>query len=1595
MRKRIRCSLSLLMIFLTLFQSIIIKNQPIITYAGIVQSKIKIDGSTDDWVNASPIITGNGNITSISSIQDDERIYILIEGTNLNVLSNIYIDSDNEGLTGFHSWAWQNSGIDYMVENSNLYCYTGTGSDWSWTYSGNIVVVKTDSIIELSIGLSQIGRNLPGDMRLSFCRDGADYLPNTGSEMSFIHYTNTNDDAIKYEKEESKSAGIINTDGKLTLDSKYIQPNKFNIYYGELQYSGITDYSKYDFLIVYDRNVDSVRKVRSQGCKIFQYLYFGSRFENTDTFINDFKNQILELKNNGLADGVFLDECDTDYWEIGYSRDPEKCRVFYNKLKEVTEYCRSIGVKTVVNGSRAFCDLGDYYLWESFQGFWTTNSLKWSNAASQRSITSLGEINYGFLLSDWTLSGSCYYDGQSIRGGENGSAEILIDMDHIVEPQDRKNIYDWVYFEWFGTGADDNSCKIWVWTGDELPFNEDTWDNTWRKLPKLWKGEAESWNGIGKSSRYLKIRMEFSGADNLKIDSILLTYDYQYPYRDMTAANGEADINPYLWNYNNSQRNYLWDKIRETGNKVRVLTHSYGNSVDEYKKRYAYLSSAIWGFYSCDYVHPMMQNIYENSVLDEPIGMFLKRTDDNTGVFTGATASVDLQNNIYTLQREEPGYWYDRAVMVDGNTDEWEAGNILYQHAGPSFSAYSQWWGAGTSTYHEGIFDNTKVENRDGNDVLELVTDGSGTWTSPVIKAYRADAKGLMNYIYWNYGNGNARYQCRYKSLDGNWTDWIDITNHSSSPMVDFTEFQVKVELTGKASYTEYVEQEDGNGGVIKEEVYYQGVSFWGSSHTWDLYLPDNINVKNFMVNDDNEYFYISYEVEGQIDFSHNPNLSSDFNYNIYLNTVGNNNRGYIGEWWKTDFGADYRISNSGIFQWDNTVGDRTDNNGWRWIGSPGMTYRLSDDKKTIEYRIKKESLGGLKEKELRLFMQVDESKSTIGNLINPFESEKTNYEGYFVYPQKSYQMKSPHGWYCSEEKDLKLEDGNVYLNWDEYRPEGTDVKAWIRTRKENENWNDWQEVANGIPISASFDKIQYCFGLFTENGNISPAVSGIELDTYQLSEEPIIKVRGKTLTYTPFSLLVAVENTEPIIVSITGPNGYSDTNTYYRQNTYVNIQKYLTYPGEYTIIVNCSGKQTEKKITIGLSDFDEAYQMLELIRYDRECSVVFADSGEEELLFEATQNAYYTMFALWENDIVKNNPYVSVYLATRLLDGDMLSLDDIRNIKNSLIASDSNANVHFTEWDQKKEDERTSLALNMIPFIGGIKGFIEGVEGYDLVTGRKLAWWECAVGIIAGTLETVQFVKLANVVIREAKAMPLLLRLEVTAGRISQAAADAMINARFSKATIQDLSGFMDNMASVINDAGLSVDQFYQLMPVSADTLSAADKAAMKMIRDSIPMPTNETILQKVIPQVDIAKYLDGTYTDIRGYIAKAQDVKQLITYEDYYYSFRFDYTGSAFNPATDECMGVIRFQAPDLQHIGIPYSPAMGGNVTDGPPFTGNAFIAAKNGQAIPEFKVTVGEVLNLDDGAELYVVTREGMEKLVAVYDQSIGRFVDLLK
>ena len=119
-------------------------------------------------------------------------------------------------------------------------------------------------------------------------------------------------------------------------------------------------------------------------------------------------------------------------------------------------------------------------------------------------------------------------------------------------------------------------------------------------------------------------------------------------------------------------------------------------------------------------------------------------------------------------------------------------------------------------------------------------------------------------------------------------------------------------------------------------------------------------------------------------------------------------------------------------------------------------------------------------------------------------------------------------------------------------------------------------------------------------------------------------------------------------------------------------------------------------------------------------------------------------------------------------------------------------------------------------------------------------------------------------------------------------------------------------NVTNIINKNGLTVDKFNELRVKDVTLLMDSEKVAMKSIRDSLSMPDNMTTMQKVIPNNDISKYLDGSYTQVGGYITKYNDVSNLTKYDDIYESLRLDYPGTAYKIDSDSSLGVIRFKTP-----------------------------------------------------------------------------------
>ena len=206
----------------------------------------------------------------------------------------------------------------------------------------------------------------------------------------------------------------------------------------------------------------------------------------------------------------------------------------------------------------------------------------------------------------------------------------------------------------------------------------------------------------------------------------------------------------------------------------------------------------------------------------------------------------------------------------------------------------------------------------------------------------------------------------------------------------------------------------------------------------------------------------------------------------------------------------------------------------------------------------------------------------------------------------------------------------------------------------------------------------------------------------------------------------------------------------------------------------------------------------------------------------------------------------------------------------------------------------------------------------------------------------------------------------------------------KYTLASISKERGFIDLLPNLLKKEGLTMDDFHYMMLKQVNTLTEAEKMKLARIRNALPKPNANTVMQKIIPADDIEQYISGQYLGVQGSIAIASDAKHLKTFEDYYYGLRLDYKNTKFHISKNSC-GVIRFKSSKTpQNIVIP----KGGTFDNWAyPFTSTGFTSGNNGRlGIPEWNLL--QRIDFEDGAELWEVFNDGRETLRAVYKD--GKF-----
>ena len=221
----------------------------------------------------------------------------------------------------------------------------------------------------------------------------------------------------------------------------------------------------------------------------------------------------------------------------------------------------------------------------------------------------------------------------------------------------------------------------------------------------------------------------------------------------------------------------------------------------------------------------------------------------------------------------------------------------------------------------------------------------------------------------------------------------------------------------------------------------------------------------------------------------------------------------------------------------------------------------------------------------------------------------------------------------------------------------------------------------------------------------------------------------------------------------------------------------------------------------------------------------------------------------------------------------------------------------------------------------------------------------------------------------------------------------DATNVGKYSLASISKEKGFIDLLPGLLGK-DFTIDDFRYMMLKRVNALTESEKATLARIRNAIPKPDANTLMQKVIPKDVINMYLRevNPYTTVGGFVTRASDAKHLKTYDDIYWGLRLDYVndgGRLMNYIEDGSCGVIRFKTKSTSELSIPREELLDNNNY---PYTGHGFTSGKQGRiGVPEFKFRNQFYAELNDGAELYEVFSDGREVLKAIFSNKENKFI----
>ncbi len=132
---------------------------------------LTIDGNLQDWAGLTPLAADSADIAGMAEQIDWRQGYIAHSPTivylayqndapiaQLTYGHAAYIGTDDSNATGFTGFSSELPfGVDYLLEGTDLYKYSGSGNNWLWTYIATINAQQVGSVAEFGLSRAQLG----------------------------------------------------------------------------------------------------------------------------------------------------------------------------------------------------------------------------------------------------------------------------------------------------------------------------------------------------------------------------------------------------------------------------------------------------------------------------------------------------------------------------------------------------------------------------------------------------------------------------------------------------------------------------------------------------------------------------------------------------------------------------------------------------------------------------------------------------------------------------------------------------------------------------------------------------------------------------------------------------------------------------------------------------------------------------------------------------------------------------------------------------------------------------------------------------------------------------------------------------------------------------------------------------------------------------------------------------------------------------------------------------------------------------------------------------------------------------------------------